>query len=148
MADERTVRQVDVLVVGAGPAGLSVAAELARRGAGSVEVLEREAHAGGVPRHSAHTGYGVRDLHRLLTGPAYARALAEAAGAAGAVVRTATTATGWAAGADDSTVPAPSTSPGPAASSGSPRVPSSWPPAPGNARARRGWSPVRGPRGC
>jgi thioredoxin reductase len=84
---------VDVLVVGAGPAGLSAGAELARLGAGRVVVADREATAGGVPRHSVHTGYGLRDLRRLMTGPAYARALAGAALRAGADVRTACTVT-------------------------------------------------------
>jgi thioredoxin reductase len=85
---------VDVLVVGGGPAGLSAAAELRRLGVGSVLVAEREAEAGGVPRHSWHTGYGLRDRHRVMTGPAYARALAGAAVAAGAELRLATTVTG------------------------------------------------------
>jgi thioredoxin reductase len=84
---------VDVLVVGAGPAGLSAAAELRRLGVGSVLVAEREAAAGGIPRHSWHTGYGLRDLHRVMTGPAYARALTAAAVAAGAEVRLGTTVT-------------------------------------------------------
>ncbi len=84
---------VDVLVVGAGPAGLSAAAELRRLGVRSVLVADREAEAGGIPRHSWHTGYGLRDLHRVMTGPAYARALAEAAVAAGAEVRLGTTVT-------------------------------------------------------
>jgi thioredoxin reductase len=90
---------VDVLVVGAGPAGLSAAAELRRLGVGSVLVAEREAAAGGIPRHSFHTGYGLRDLHRVMTGPAYARALASAAVAAGAEVRLGTTVTCCAPGA-------------------------------------------------
>ncbi len=88
-------RAVDVLVVGAGPAGLAAAAELARRGAGHVEVLEREHQAGGIPRHSHHTGYGVRDLHRVLSGPAYARHYAALADARGAAVRTGVSVTGW-----------------------------------------------------
>ena len=46
-----------------------------------------------VPRHSWHTGYGLRDLHRVMTGPAYARALAAAAVAAGAELRLGTTVT-------------------------------------------------------
>jgi len=87
-------RDVDVLVVGAGPAGLSAARELRRLGAGTVLVADRETEAGGVPRHSWHTGYGLRDLHRVMTGPAYARALAGAAAAAGAELRTGTTVTG------------------------------------------------------
>ena len=75
---------VDVLVVGAGPAGLAAAIELRRLGIGRVLVVDREQQAGGIPRHSAHTGYGLRDLHRVLTGPAYARHYAEAAARAGA----------------------------------------------------------------
>ncbi len=85
---------VDVVVVGAGPAGLSAAAELRRLGAGSVLVADREAAAGGVPRHSWHTGYGLRDLRRVMTGPDYARALVDAAVAAGAELRLGTTVTG------------------------------------------------------
>jgi thioredoxin reductase len=87
---------VDVLVVGAGPAGLAAAIELRRLGIGRVLVVDREQQAGGIPRHSAHTGYGLRDLHRVLTGPAYARHYAEAAARAGAEIRTGTTVTGWA----------------------------------------------------
>ncbi len=86
--------KADVLVVGAGPAGLSAALELRRLGVGSVLVADRESEPGGVPRHSGHTGYGLRDRHRIMTGPAYARALADAAVAAGAELRLGTTVTG------------------------------------------------------
>jgi thioredoxin reductase len=88
-------RAVDVLIIGAGPAGLSCAAELARSGAGSIEVVEREAEAGGIPRHTAHTGFGIRDRHRCVSGPRYAQLLAEDAARAGALVRTSASATGW-----------------------------------------------------
>ncbi|MBX7548324.1 NAD(P)/FAD-dependent oxidoreductase [Streptomyces sp. tea 10] len=87
------VRRVDVLVVGAGPAGLATAARLAASGAGRVEVLEREQAAGGVPRHCAHGGFGTR-AHPL-TGPAYARLLTRAAAWAGAVIRTGVTVLDW-----------------------------------------------------
>ncbi|MFM9702099.1 MULTISPECIES: NAD(P)/FAD-dependent oxidoreductase [Streptomyces] len=87
-------REVDVLIVGAGPAGLAAAARLAAAGVGRVEVLDREAAAGGVPRHCAHGGYGT--LLHPLTGPAYARLLVTAAGQAGATVRTGVTALDWA----------------------------------------------------
>src|SRR5262249_59733019 len=53
------------------------------------------AEAGGTPRHSAHTGFGARDLRRVLTGPGYARRYADAAAAAGAQIRLGTTVTGW-----------------------------------------------------
>jgi NADPH-dependent 2,4-dienoyl-CoA reductase/sulfur reductase-like enzyme len=88
---------VDVLIVGAGPAGLAAAIELRRLGTGRVLVLDREQAAGGIPRHSNHTGYGLRDLRRVLTGPAYARHYADAAAGAGAEIRLGATVTGWAA---------------------------------------------------
>src|SRR5215467_1767966 len=85
----------DALVVGGGPAGLAAAAELRRLGAGRVLVAERDNEAGGIPRHSAHTGFGARDLRRVLSGPRYARRYADAAAAAGADIRVGTTVTGW-----------------------------------------------------
>jgi thioredoxin reductase len=91
---------VDVLVVGAGPAGLTAAAELRRLGVPRVLVADREGQPGGIPRHSFHTGYGLRDLHRVLSGPAYARALADTAIGSGAELRTGCTVTGLQAGDD------------------------------------------------
>lgn len=88
----RRQRTVDVLVVGAGPAGLAAASGLAMSGEATVEVLEREARAGGVPRHCGHTGFGRWGV----TGPRYAEDLVEAALGAGAALRTGVTATGWA----------------------------------------------------
>jgi thioredoxin reductase len=85
-----------VAIVGGGPAGLAAAIELRRRGVGEVVVLERESEAGGIPRHTAHQGFGLRDLRRALTGPAYARRYAELARAAGVEVLPETMVTGWA----------------------------------------------------
>jgi len=87
-------RSVDVVVVGAGPAGLTAARALARDR--SVLVLDREVEAGGIPRHSDHLGYGVRDLWRVTSGPAYARRLVASALEAGAEIATETAVTGWA----------------------------------------------------
>lgn len=87
----------DVLIIGAGPAGLTAAGALAGR-VGQVLVLDREPTAGGIPRHSDHTGYGLRDLRRVMTGPNYARHLVSQAIAAGALIKTEAMATGWAAG--------------------------------------------------
>jgi thioredoxin reductase len=86
---------VDVLIAGAGPAGLAAAIELRKLGVGDVLVVDRELQAGGIPRHCAHTGFGVRDLHRLMNGPAYARHYRLAASAARVMLRTGTTLTGW-----------------------------------------------------
>ncbi len=85
----------DVLIVGGGPAGLTAAATLARKGVRTV-VLEREARAGGIPRHSDHLGYGLRDTRTVVSGPSYARGLVARALGAGADVRTGSMVTGWA----------------------------------------------------
>lgn len=87
--------ETDVLIVGGGPTGLATALELRHRGVRRVVVLDRDASPGGVPRYTHHIGYGARDLHRVLTGPAYARRYAELARRAGAEVLAATTAIEW-----------------------------------------------------
>lgn len=88
-------RHVAVAVVGGGPSGLTAAAALAEIVDGEVLVIEREAETGGVPRHSDHLGYGLRDLKRFLTGPAYARRLTDTARSAGALLETEAMVTGW-----------------------------------------------------
>ncbi len=93
----RPVETVDALVVGAGPAGLAAATALRSGGAGTVVVLDREDEAGGTPRLCEHTGFGLRDFRRVLSGPAYARRWVERAVACGVDIRTRTMVTGWAA---------------------------------------------------
>ena len=91
-----------LVIVGGGPAGLAAAIELRRRGVADVVVIEREAEAGGIPRHARHQGFGARDLHRPLTGPAYARRYVELARRAGVELLAETMATGWAGRAEGS----------------------------------------------
>jgi len=85
------VRVHDVVILGAGPAGLAAAVRLAELGIKDLVVLEREGEPGGVPRHCGHVAFGLREFHRPLSGPAYARRLAGAA--AGIDIRTRTTVT-------------------------------------------------------
>lgn len=87
--------KVAVAIVGGGPSGLTAAAALAPLVDGEVLVLEREAHTGGIPRHSDHLGYGIRDLKRFVTGPTYARRLTDGARDAGARLETEAMVTGW-----------------------------------------------------
>ena len=94
-ADAPPRETVSVAVVGGGPAGLTAAARLAGAGAGQVVVLERETDPGGIPRHAQHQGFGLRDLHRAMSGPRYAARIAERAAASGAELRTEAQVTGW-----------------------------------------------------
>ena len=57
-------------------------------------MVDREPDPGGVPRHCDHTGFGLQDLRRALTGPAYARLLTRRAEECGARIHTSTTVTG------------------------------------------------------
>lgn len=88
--------RVAVAVIGGGPSGLTAAAALAPIVDGEVLVLEREAHTGGIPRHSDHLGYGIRDLKRFVSGPTYGRRLTDTARDAGARLETEAMVTGWA----------------------------------------------------
>jgi len=83
----------EVIIIGAGPAGLSAAIELDRLGVKGITVLDREDEAGGIPRHCNHPPYGLREFWRLMRGPAYARRLVAMATAAGVTIRTRTTVT-------------------------------------------------------
>ncbi len=65
----------EVIVIGGGPAGLAAGRRLAELGLRDVVILEREAEAGGVPRHCGHGGFGWQSHHRLWTGPSYAARL-------------------------------------------------------------------------
>jgi NADPH-dependent 2,4-dienoyl-CoA reductase/sulfur reductase-like enzyme len=83
------------VVVGGGPAGLAAAIELRGLGIEPVTVIERERETGGIPRHSDHTGFGLRDLRTVLTGPRYADRYRQLAEDAGVEIVTETMVTGW-----------------------------------------------------
>ena len=99
----------DVVILGGGPAGLSAVKRLGELGIRDVVLIEREAELGGVPRHCGHLAFGLREFHRLLSGPAYARRLAE--NAAGLDTRTKTTVTAISPGGEVDTLH-PETGPG------------------------------------
>ena len=83
------------VVVGGGPAGLATAIELRKLGISPVTVIERERHAGGIPRHSDHTGFGARDLRTVVSGPRYAERYRKLAEEAGVETLTETMVTDW-----------------------------------------------------
>lgn len=89
MIDQNT--PIDVAVIGGGPAGLAAATTLKGAGVARVIVLEREAEAGGIPRHCGHPPFGAREFKRIYTGPSYARKLVQSAHAAGVEINCLTT---------------------------------------------------------
>ncbi len=66
-----------VIIIGAGPAGLSTALALFQRGARDVVVLERDAQTGGNLRHCGHKGFAPYKNFGLMTGPNLAKQLRE-----------------------------------------------------------------------
>ena len=66
-------KQVDVLVIGAGPAGLAAAIAAREDGIESLLVLEREHNPGGILRQCIHNGFGLHRFKEELTGPEYAQ---------------------------------------------------------------------------
>ena len=68
-----TDRKVDILIVGAGPAGLAAAIAARESGVSSVLIVEREKHPGGILRQCIHNGFGLHRFSEELTGPEYAQ---------------------------------------------------------------------------
>lgn len=66
-------RPVDLIVVGAGPAGLAAAIAAKRAGVMDLLVLEREQEQGGILNQCIHNGFGLHRFKEELTGPEYAQ---------------------------------------------------------------------------
>ena len=64
---------VDLLIVGAGPAGLAAAISAREEGIESILILEREQEPGGILRQCIHNGFGLHRFREELTGPEYAQ---------------------------------------------------------------------------
>ena len=67
------MRQVDVAIIGGGPAGLAAAVELWKKGVRNLVILEREKQLGGILRQCIHDGFGLRRFKETLSGPEYAQ---------------------------------------------------------------------------
>ncbi len=63
----------DVVVIGAGPAGLAGAIAAKEAGAAQVLVIERDDAPGGILQQCIHNGFGLHRFNEELTGPEYAQ---------------------------------------------------------------------------
>jgi NADPH-dependent 2,4-dienoyl-CoA reductase/sulfur reductase-like enzyme len=65
------VREVDVAVIGGGPAGVAAAIAAREEGVEKVVVLERDWEPGGILQQCIHPGFGLHMFGEELTGPEY-----------------------------------------------------------------------------
>ena len=64
--------QVDIAIIGGGPAGLAAASAAYDAGVKNILILERDNELGGILNQCIHNGFGLHTFHEELTGPEYA----------------------------------------------------------------------------
>src|SRR5512135_2262234 len=62
----------DLVIVGAGPAGMAAAISAHENGVSDILLLERDQYLGGILNQCVHTGFGLDYFKEILTGPEYA----------------------------------------------------------------------------
>lgn len=72
-------RNVDVAVIGAGPAGLAAAIKSKEAGISRVAIIERAEKPGGLLEQCIHNGFGLHYFQEDMTGPEYAHRFIEKA---------------------------------------------------------------------
>ena len=81
----------DVVVIGAGPAGLAAACAAKDEGSENVLVLERDDAPGGILQQCIHNGFGLHRFNEELTGPEYAQRYVDLANERGVQIQCGTT---------------------------------------------------------
>jgi NADPH-dependent 2,4-dienoyl-CoA reductase/sulfur reductase-like enzyme len=71
------MNNIDIAVIGAGPAGLAAAIKAKEAGAENVTIIERAEQAGGLLHQCIHNGFGLIYFGEDLTGPEYAHRFIE-----------------------------------------------------------------------
>ena len=66
------MKQIDLVIIGGGPAGMSAAVAAYESGITNLLILERDAHLGGILQQCIHNGFGLHRFGEELTGPEYA----------------------------------------------------------------------------
>mgnify|MGYP001591155921 CR=1 FL=1 len=67
----------DLVIVGAGPAGMAAALSAYENGVRDILLLERDQYPGGILNQCVHTGFGLTYFKENLTGPEYAHRFIE-----------------------------------------------------------------------
>lgn len=67
----------DLIVIGAGPAGLAAALKANQLGLKKILIVERDNQLGGILNQCIHNGFGLHYFHQELTGPEFAYRLIE-----------------------------------------------------------------------
>ncbi len=70
-------RNVDIAIIGGGPAGLAAALSAREAGVKDVLILERDTKLGGILNQCIHNGFGLHTFKEELTGPEYAARFAD-----------------------------------------------------------------------
>lgn len=66
------MKQIDLVIIGGGPAGMSAAVAAYDAGIRDLLILERDVHLGGILQQCIHNGFGLHRFGEELTGPEYA----------------------------------------------------------------------------
>jgi NADPH-dependent 2,4-dienoyl-CoA reductase/sulfur reductase-like enzyme len=82
------MKHYDLIVIGAGSAGIAAALKAHDEGVASILVLEKDKEMGGILQQCIHSGFGVEMFKEDLTGPEYAERYIDKMQAAGLEFRT------------------------------------------------------------
>ncbi|MBQ3793940.1 MAG: NAD(P)-binding domain-containing protein, partial [Lachnospiraceae bacterium] len=65
-------KNIDLVIIGGGPAGLAAASAAREAGLQDILILERDNKLGGILNQCIHNGFGLHTFKEELTGPEYA----------------------------------------------------------------------------
>ena len=65
------MREIDLLVIGGGSAGMAAAIEAKKEGIDDILIVERDENLGGILNQCIHNGFGLTEFKEELTGPEY-----------------------------------------------------------------------------